>query len=75
VRIDVAGFDQSEHRGSVRDGNAEDLPAGVGVRVERDEADRAVAGDARTDVGLGDRVVAAEHDGDPPCLDDLSDGR
>ena len=61
-RVDVPGLDEPEHRRPVRELDAEDLAAGVGVRVEVDEADRPVARGDRADVRLGDRVVAAEHD-------------
>ena len=57
----------------MRDLDAEDLLAGVGMRVEVDERDRAVHRGDRADVGLGDRVVAAEHDRDRACSDDLPD--
>ena len=42
-----ARLDEPVHRRPVRDLDAEDLRAGVGVRVEVDEADRAVARGAR----------------------------
>ena len=43
ARVDVALLDEPVHRRPVRDLDAEDLGAGVGVGVEVDEADRAVA--------------------------------
>ena len=53
--------------------DAVDLTAGVGVRVEVDEAYGAVLCGAGTDVGLGDRVVAAQDDRDCARGDDLAD--
>ena len=55
--------------------DAEDLLAGVGMGVEVDQADRAEAVPAGPDVGLGDRVVAAEHDRDRARGEDLADRR
>ena len=57
----------------MRDLDAEDLGARVGVGVEVDEADRGAAGGAGADVRLRDRVVAAEHDRDRAGRDDLAD--
>jgi hypothetical protein len=57
----------------VRGLDAEDLGAGVSVGVEMDEAERAVARGAGADIGLGDRVVAAEDDRDRARVDDLAD--
>ena len=71
--IDVPLLDEPVHGCSVRDLDAEDLGAGVRVRVEVDEPERAVPGGAGADVGLGDRVVAPEHDRDRTCGDDLAD--
>ena len=51
--------------------NAEDLRSGVGVGVEVDESDRPARCGDGTDIGLGDRVVAAEHDRDRAGRDDL----
>ena len=53
--------------------DAEDLAAGVGVRVEVDEADGAAPGGDGADVRLGDRVVAAEHDRQQAGVDHLAD--
>ena len=55
----------------MRELDAEDLVAGVGVGVEVDQADRAAAARERADVGLGDRVVAAEDDRQRAGVDDL----
>jgi hypothetical protein len=51
--------------------------AGVGVRVEVDHRDAAVAEDVRDPLGVweGDRVVAAEHHGDRSGTSGLLDGR
>src|SRR6185503_10306546 len=73
LRRNLAGFDQPEHRRPVRELDAEDLAAGVRVRVEVDEADRAPAGGDGANVGLGDRMVAAEHDWQKPRVTDLAD--
>src|SRR5439155_9241807 len=71
--IDVTLLDVPVHRRSVRDLDAEDLGAGVRVCVEMDETERAVPGGAGADVGLGDRVVAAEYDRDRTRGDHLAD--
>ena len=63
-------LDESVHRRPVRALDREDLAAGVGVRVEVDEAD--ARGD-RAHVRLRDRVVAAEHDRHRAGVDDLAD--
>src|SRR4029079_19103850 len=63
-RIDVPLLDEPVHRRPVRDLYAEYLRAGVGMGVEVDESERSVSRGAGADVGLGDRVVAAEHDRD-----------
>src|SRR5205085_4248479 len=52
---------------------AEDLGAGIRVRVEVDEPERAVPPGTGANVGLGDRVVAAENDRDRSRGDDLAD--
>ena len=62
--IDMALLDQPVHDRPVRELDAEDLRARVGVRVEMDERHRAVCSGTGTYVRLGDRVVAAEHDRD-----------
>ena len=56
----------------MRDLYPEDLAAGVGVRVEVDQAEGSVSGRAGAHVRLGDRVVAAEDDRDRPGRDDLA---
>ena len=66
-------LDEPVHRRPVRDLDAEDLRAGVGMGVEVDESQRSVSRGAGADVGLGDRVVAAEHDRDRAGGDDLPD--
>jgi hypothetical protein len=53
--------------------DAEDLGARVGVRVEVDEADRAVRLRAGADVRLRDGVVAAEHDRHDARCDRVAD--
>ena len=66
VAAERAGLDQPAHRLAVTDQRAELDVAGVGVRVEVDHRDPALAevlGHARG-VGPGDRVVAAEHQRD-----------
>ena len=73
LRIDEPGFDELVHRRSVRELDAEDLGPGVRVRVEVDEAHRSARG-AGADIGLGDRVVAAEDHGNDARGDDLGDG-
>ena len=73
ARVDVALLDQPVHRRAVGDLDPEDLGAGVGVGVEVDQADRAVLGGAGADVGLGDPVVAAEHDRDRAGVEHLAD--
>ena len=70
-------LDQPAHRLAVPPQRAELDVAGVGVRVEVDHRHAAVAehvGHA-LGVGVGDRVVAAEHDGDRACAGHLLDGR
>ena len=62
--IDVARLDEPEHRRAVRELDAVHVTARVGVGVEVEQAQRAVPLRARAHVGLGDRVVAAEHDRD-----------
>ena len=57
----------------MRDLDSEHLLAGVGVRVEVDEADRAVLRSAGADVRLGNRVVAAEDDRDRSRRKHLTD--
>ena len=74
VRVDDACLDEPVHGRPVRDLDAEDLRAGVGVRVEVDEPDRLTAGRARADVRLRNRVVTAEDDRDRAGLDHLADG-
>ena len=59
----------------MRDLDSEDLLARVGVRVEVDEADRAMLRRAGSDVRLRDRVVAAEDDRDRTRCEHLSDRR
>ena len=71
--VNVPLLDQPVHRRAVRDLDAPHLRAGVGVRVEVDEPDRAVTLGAGADVGLGDRVVAAEHDRDRAGVEHLAD--
>jgi hypothetical protein len=58
----------------MRDLDAEHLHAGVRVGVEVDEADRAVPAGDRAHVWLGDRVVAAEDDGNRAGGHDLPNG-
>ena len=60
----MARLDQAKHRRPVRDLDAVHLAPRVGVRVEVDEPHRPVLGRAGANVGLRDRVVAAEHDRD-----------
>ena len=68
--LDVAGglertlLDEPPHPRPVRALDAEYGLGGVGVGVEVHEPDGAVAGRDGADLGLGDRVVAAEHDRD-----------
>ena len=71
--VDVAVADEPVHRRPVRDLDAEHLLAGVRVRVEVDEGDRAVHRGHCLDVRLGDRVIAAEDDRDRARRDDLTD--
>ena len=52
--LDVPLFDEPVHRRPVRDLDAEDLRARVGVGVEVDEAEPAVPGGAGADIRLGD---------------------
>src|SRR4029079_10345311 len=59
LRVDEPCLDELVHRRPVRELDAEDLGPGIRVRVEVDEADLAALG-ARANIGLGDRVVAAE---------------
>ena len=73
ARVDVPLLDEAVHRGSVRELGAEYLRARVRVRVEVDEPDRAVAGGDGTNVRLGDRVVASEHDRQRAGVHDLAD--
>src|SRR5206468_6560207 len=58
--VDLAGLDEPEHRRAVGDLDAKDLAARVRVRVEAHEPDGTVAGRARADVRLGDRMVSPE---------------
>ena len=58
--VDVPVADEAVHRRPVRELDAEDLRARVGVRVEVDETDGAVPRGHRADVRLRDRVVASE---------------
>jgi hypothetical protein len=53
--------------------DAEDLGAGVSVRIEMDETYRAMSGCAGRDVRLGNRMVAAEHDRNQPRIEHLAD--
>ena len=55
--------------------HAEDLLAGVGVRVEVDERNGTVHGRDAPNVRLGDGVIAAEHEGDRAGTRDLRDER
>jgi hypothetical protein len=55
------------------EGDAEDLRGCVRVRVEMNETDRPAALRDCADVGLGDRVIAAEDDRNHPGLDHLRD--
>ena len=55
--------------------HAEDLRARIGVSLEVDEPDRAVDGRAGPYGRLGDRVVAAEDDGDGIGCEHLPDDR
>ena len=72
----LARLDKPPHDRPVRDpGDAEDLGARVGVRVEVHQADRPMLRGARGDVGLADRVVPAEHDRDRPGREHLPDRR
>ena len=73
-RLDVAVSHEPVHRGSVRYLDAEDLPAGVGVRVEVDEGNGAVHRGDSFDVRLRDRVVAAEDDRDRTGRNHLAHG-
>ena len=72
-RVDVALLHEAEHRRPVRALDAEDLGAGVGVRVEVQEAQRPAAARDRAQRRLGDRVVAAEDDRDRARVGDLPD--
>ncbi len=71
--VDVTVAHEPVHRRPVRDLDAEDLLAGIRMGVEVDEGDRPVHRRNRLDVGLGDRVVAAEDDRDRARRDDLPD--
>ncbi len=71
-RVDPALLDEPVHDRAVRQRRAEHRLAGVGVRVEVDQADRPAAAGDRADVGLGDRVIAAEHDRQRARVDDLA---
>jgi hypothetical protein len=75
VSVDVAALDEPVHRRAVRALDAEDLRAGVGVRVEMGEPDRAVRRRDGAHVRLGDRVVAAEHDRHRARLDGVAHER
>ena len=73
--LDRSGFDHPAHRQTVAVERAELDVAGVGVRVEMDHRDPAVAemlGQAG-DVGHRDGVVATEHDRDLVGLGQLGD--
>ncbi len=72
-RVDVAFLDELVHRRPVGEGDAEDLGGRVGVSVEVDETDRAAALRHCADVGLGDRVIAAEDEREYPRLHHLRD--
>ena len=72
-RIDMPVAHQPVHRRPVRDLDAEHGRPGVGVRVEVDERHGPVPLGTGGDVGLGDRVVAAEHDRDQPRVEHLTD--
>ena len=61
--IDDAGLDEPVHRGAVRALDAEDLGAGVRVRVEMHEPDGTVRGRAGADVRLRDGVVRLQRVG------------
>ena len=72
-----AGLDQPAHRLAVPPQRAELDVAGVGVRVEVEHRHPAVAEHVGHPVGVGegDRVVAAEHDGDRAGAGHRLDGR
>ena len=59
-RVDVPVLDEAAHYGPVRELDAEDLGAGVGVGIEVHQAHGPVRGGAGAHVRLGDRVVPAE---------------
>ena len=69
----MAGLHEPVHRRAVRALDAEHLRAGVGVRVEVQQADGPAPCGDRAHVRLGDRVVAAEDDRDRARVDDLPD--
>ena len=71
--VDVAVADEPVHGRAVGVLHAEDLGAGVRVRVEVDEADGTVARGDSAHVRLRDRVVASQNDGDRARGDGLSD--
>ena len=64
---------EAVHRRPVRDLDAEDLLARIGMGVEVDESDRAVNRHDRLHVRLGDRMITAEHDRNRTRSDDLPD--
>src|SRR5918911_112231 len=72
LRGDVAGLDEAVHGRSVRDLDAEDLRSRIRVRVEVNEPERTMPAGAGRDIGLGDRVVAAEHERERARVHDLS---
>src|SRR5215207_6899751 len=74
-RVELAGVDQPPDERPVRALDAEDLGARVGVGVEVHHADGPMRCRDGPDGGLGDRVVAAEHDGDCARGQHLADGR
>ena len=72
---DPALLDQTAHRLTVRVQVAPLIGAGVGVRVEMDHPDRPRPHMARhrRRAGIGDRMIAPEHDRDRPGLGDPED--
>ena len=71
--VDMAVADEPVHGRAVGVLHAEDLGAGVRVRVEVDEPDRAVVRGDRAHVRFGNRMVASQNDGDRASGDGLSD--
>src|SRR5215210_2647864 len=74
-RVYVSGLDEPAHYRAVREFDAEDLGARVGVRVEVNQAYGSVRGGAGAHVRLGDGVVPAEDHRDRARPEHLCDGR